>query len=921
MSKNIMTRNFYSELRRDNMITIASFTMAGHTTETHLILRAMAPVDTHVNFSAQLDVFYVYNKNINGFITNVGKSIYHDADITIPANENDYTIDILVDPQTIYKIKNISFDGNSNIRKVDTFYGFNISHYPYLFKDCYNILSYDDDIGPTTAYVDDIYNFDKIFANNFSVTKLPKDLRGFDNTDGWLNASLAYAFMNTTKYDNSNEFFSNIYGFNITPFGANGLFFNSNIKIQHTFDFSNAYQLKNTFSGMNQEYLYNGYLKFTNAADIESVFRKSNVYKTYEITISRGKLDNINNAFKNNTNVITVQFTDKTYPEDGPVLPYDCISVFSGCTGLNSISKNIIFAISEDHLIIDVFKNCISLPNDQFFYMGLANAHITSGIYDNCQQLSDIESVSLQTDAVEDSKYFQLYKTKIINNLFKDCIKLKDFTTRTIRFLNPDPDHTLIRDIYADGTFENCNTLSTIPNMDRPDLIISAAEMFRDCTGLQNADNNSFSSVKNASGMFLGCKGLIGTTHLPSSIIASCAYMDCDSLMDATMDFSNAKYLASLFRNCVSLSDGGLINSSNINKAEDISNMFEGCTGLTDLSNKINTRNVKTMVGLFKGCRNLTNVSVDLTSAENIDSIFYGCNKLSNIDLTFNSVDAPILNFRGTAITSDNFETIVNKLPDVSHFNEENIVDKLSSTTWQSSTQVYLIDEQYTNSFKSYSITLKPALYRLHIPESSFDCGACVINADTNEVMSTYIYNNKYALDIPVYINKEGNYIVMINSETNNKPNVSLYWEKPFYQIDIRNTPANLYLDNNVVSIANGKGWYVLYDEDTIMDRSTTYGLRHSDEYENCLNGIELYYVDNDMWTTEIFNIPCGYYTLYSENNINDKFKVYKVLSDGEYPIAMSYSKDYVLCFNISEDCDIRIMYRNEASDLFLIKS
>ena len=343
---------------------------------------------------------------------------------------------------------------------------------------------------------------------------------------------------------------------------------------------------------------------------------------------------------------------------------------------------------------------------------------------------------------------------------------------------------------------------------------------------------------------------------------------------------------------------------------------------------------------MYKGCRNLTSATININNAENVDNMLYGCSNLSNLTLNWGS-STPRISVRGTSLNSTAINNIINNLPDVSQYIVNNPSDVLTGLAWTECTgsnSFNLCKTLYSKTFKSAIIRLSPGEYKLSIPgwcdvktdgsgEYSYftDVGACVINGSTKEVVSSMMYSNGYGVDSQVNISKDDWYYVVINTNINERPTVTLTWNVVYHKLDIRDTPGSSNISSINISTANNKGWQIIHKDAQIIKRSIKRAVSTINEYEVDsiidLTKIDFNNIDEDNFTTEVFSIASGYYTLFSKSNNNDNFKVYKVLEDGEYPIAISYDNDYVLCFNVDHICNIRIKYRNENKDLILQKS
>ena len=104
------------------------------------------------------------------------------------------------------------------------------------------------------------------------------------------------------------------------------------------------------------------------------------------------------------------------------------------------------------------------------------------------------------------------------------------------------------------------------------------------------------------------------------------------SLDLSNFDTSNVEDMTSMFTGCNKLTS---LNLSNFNTAKvtDMSNMFAGCQDLTSLDlSSFNTANVEDMSSMFNGCSGLTTIYVSddfkIGNDTNGDNMFYNCTNL-----------------------------------------------------------------------------------------------------------------------------------------------------------------------------------------------------------------------------------------------------------------------------------------------------
>lgn len=938
MARNIMDANMLLNPNPQTMIPLIKFKINETNANVYINYKAPASLEEKVNIGNNIslnpstDYLYLYNIT-KKTIQDVGDIFSNGTLITDSGCANN-EFAIMAYPHTIYKFNTLNFKDNINLVNISDIYVYNLIDYFAMFANCFNITEYNAHIYPSNildinafAYAYDytkVFNYDYIFSNNFNARKLPvgnislseDDVNDRYNSDNKI--SLSYAFMNTKNAANA-SLVTKLYNAKVYEYGGNGIFFNSNIPFKSSnLSFMYVYEMRNTFAGTTDKTSDNYInLNSSNCKSLESSFRDSIKFKEISISLNTDNIKNMNNTFKNLINATSISFNNSATS----FIMDELIGLFSGCKLLTYLPNVITFSGSK--IICDLYKNCTALPFNKLTEIKTESAVIASGMFSGCKTIDNFFYITTSTD-----KPINLTSAYLINELFKDCTSVITFDVG----LNLG---TSSREVYADSIFSGCTKLTSAPSITGKNLIVSSEEMFRG-TQISSINYSDMTNNKNVSGMFLDCVKLTNSILLPAAVFASNLYAGCEALTSATINLSNARYLVATFKNCTSLNT--ISNNGNLNKAIDASSILEGCTSLTSGTENINTSNCKTLVAAYKGCRNLTTATVNISNAENIDSIFYGCTNLNTLDLTWGNT-SPRISLRGTALTVSAINNIISGLPDVSSYVTNSPTDKLSGINWSDYNGFNLCKTLYAKTFKSDPITLTPGEYVLSIPgsyeisttgyssgtfKSYVDVGACVINIATNEIMSTLMYSSGYTTTSKVNINKTGQYIVVINSNTSTRPSVSLLWNTPYHKIDIRDTPGAANLSSINVSVANDKGWHVIYKDTQVVSLAARRAVSvNKIENNNTIDLTELQSntIENDMYTTETFNINSGYYTLYSKSDNNDNFKVYKVLEDGEYPIAISYDNDYVLCFNLEDNSDIRIVYKNENKDLILQKS
>ena len=147
-------------------------------------------------------------------------------------------------------------------------------------------------------------------------------------------------------------------------------------------------------------------------------------------------------------------------------------------------------------------------------------------------------------------------------------------------------------------------------------------------------------------------------------------FSGCTNLSDVDLDidFSAVTSMNQMFRNCKALHSIDM-SGWNCPSAEDYSQMFE-YSGIRHVSlGSLNFRNARTASNMFHGCTDLASVDLagaDTSNVPDMSGLFYNCQKLSEIDLSLLSTSSAVNienMFSGSAIQS----------ADITSWNVENV--------------------------------------------------------------------------------------------------------------------------------------------------------------------------------------------------------------------------------------------------------
>lgn len=147
-------------------------------------------------------------------------------------------------------------------------------------------------------------------------------------------------------------------------------------------------------------------------------------------------------------------------------------------------------------------------------------------------------------------------------------------------------------------------------------------------------------------------------------------YIQGDGRIELSPDSSN------LFNGFTNLEVIEGLENLDTSKVENMSNMFKGCSSLTNLDvSHFDTSNVTNMSGMFEGCTNITELDVsnfDTSKVTDMNNMFKDCNSLTNLDVSgFNTSN--VTDMSGMFQGCTNLESVdltgidTSKIKDMSH--------------------------------------------------------------------------------------------------------------------------------------------------------------------------------------------------------------------------------------------------------------
>ncbi len=176
---------------------------------------------------------------------------------------------------------------------------------------------------------------------------------------------------------------------------------------------------------------------------------------------------------------------------------------------------------------------------------------------------------------------------------------------------------------------------------------------------------------------FTNLEVIEGLENLDTSKVENMSNMfkGCSSLTNLDVshfDTSNVTNMSGMFEGCTNITELDVSNFDT-SKVTDMNNMFKDCNSLTNLDvSHFDTSNVTDMSGMFEGCTNITELDVsnfDTSKVTDMNNMFKDCNSLTNLDVSgFNTSNVTDM--------SGMFEGCTNITElDVSHFDTSKVTD------------------------------------------------------------------------------------------------------------------------------------------------------------------------------------------------------------------------------------------------------
>ena len=247
-----------------------------------------------------------------------------------------------------------------------------------------------------------------------------------------------------------------------------------------------------------------------------------------------------------------------------------------------------------------------------------------------------------------DTSYLEFIKDIIIDNKTVNEDNNKTYLTKG--------EHTIKYTINGqlnslNGLFKDCKNLTSVKfiNLDTS-LVTDMSDMFKGCSNLTTLDLTSFdcSSVTSFSDMCYDCKNLTTikfNKDLTFDSLETTAKMfyNCQKLEKITFpEFGETYNLTDtsyMFYSCFAITDlQSVVESLETSSVTNMGNMFERCSGLTELDlTTFDTSSVTNMSSMFRVCSKLANLIIsefDTSSVTTMNSMFRNCSSLTSLDLS-----------------------------------------------------------------------------------------------------------------------------------------------------------------------------------------------------------------------------------------------------------------------------------------------
>ena len=322
-------------------------------------------------------------------------------------------------------------------------------------------------------------------------------------------------------------------------------------------------------------------------------------------------------------------------------------NMFGGCSGLTSLNLSS-FNTANVKYMMNMFNGCKGLISLDLSSFNTANVQVMSYMFNGCSGLTTIN--------VSDA--FTTNKVSISDGMFGGCYKLEGATSYnsgktgkdmanfdgyfTPKIITPyvkwDASTNVLTFKVANNKEEGSGVYDLNKGTNDPGWFID--EVKNNCTKVVFTSSFNHAKPTSCCSWFWGLWKLTtieGIENLNTEEVTDMSEMfnGCSGLKSldlSNFDTSNVEDMTSMFTGCNKLTS---LNLSNFNTAKvtDMSNMFAGCQDLTSLDlSSFNTANVEDMSSMFNGCSGLTTIYVSddfkIGNDTNGLNMFTNCNNL-----------------------------------------------------------------------------------------------------------------------------------------------------------------------------------------------------------------------------------------------------------------------------------------------------
>ena len=389
----------------------------------------------------------------------------------------------------------------------------------------------------------------------------------------------------------------------------------------------------------------------TNVTKMNELFSGCSSLKNITFTTDFPNVSQMEKIFYNCNDLQSVNIDNKL--NLGKVTTLE--SAFENCMSLKSLNIGIA-SLSSIQNLKRAFKNCSSLTEFSFDICDTPTLNNTEEMFSGCS--------NLKTIYVSDS--FQGLNISSYENMFDGCIKLVG------------GQGFLYNDSFKSGEYARVDYGGIMPGF------YTLTDPSKYANAIFNLPNTWCDNFTSSTGI---AKSLITkikfyNSKTMDSYVDKFYISDTDKTLAYYSDNGDGSYTlqvhfghlipylkvgtdwSGFFKDFSNLTSIEGLNLLNVKDVENMSELFSGCSSLTNLSFNPNTANVTNMSKMFYNCSNLTSLalgnSFKLDKVIDLSSAFEGCKSLSNMNIgiaNFKTVKNLNKTFKGCeSLTTFTFE-------------------------------------------------------------------------------------------------------------------------------------------------------------------------------------------------------------------------------------------------------------------------